>query len=165
MDFPKYLFICMEHFLLFIACFLINSSFFFQIQIAILFYIKYKEGDLVKNEEKILRKNIGKKIKLARSKAEYTQEQLAEKLSLSPRYISQLERGIAFGSATTIINVCKALNINSDFLFNDLINNKNPISNYIADTKFLEVYMKLNDYNKNILSVLANELIKMQKDA
>lgn len=32
--------------------------------------------------EKNLRKNIGKKIKLARTKAEYTQEQLAEKLSL-----------------------------------------------------------------------------------
>lgn len=117
----------------------------------------------MKSEEKVLRKNIGKKIKLARSKAEYTQEQLAEKLSLSPRYISQLERGIAFGSATTIINVCKALNINSDFLFHDLINNKTPISDNIADDKFLEDYMKLNDYNKNILSVLANELIKMQK--
>lgn len=119
----------------------------------------------MKNEEKILRKNIGKKIKLARSKAKYTQEQLAEKLSLSPRYISQLERGIAFGSATTIIHVCKALNINSDFLFDDLINNKTPISDAITDDKFLEDYMKLNDYNKNILSVLANELIKMQKDA
>ena len=117
------------------------------------------------SQEKILRKTIGKKIKLARAKAEYTQEQLAEKLSLSPRYISQLERGIAFGSATTIINVCRALNINSDFLFNDLINNKEPFSNSIADDKFLEDYMKLNEYNKNIISVMANELIKMQKNA
>lgn len=114
------------------------------------------------SQEKILRKTIGKKIKLARAKAEYTQEQLAEKLSLSPRYISQLERGIAFGSATTIINVCKVLNINSDFLFHDLINNKTPILDEIADDKFLEDYLKLNDYNKNIISVLTNELIKMQ---
>ena len=114
------------------------------------------------NQEKILRKNIGKKIKLARSKADYTQEELAEKLSLSPRYISQLERGIAFGSATTIINVCKALNINSDFLFNDLINNKTPILDNITDDKFLENYFKLNDYNKSIISVLTNELVKIQ---
>lgn len=71
--------------------------------------------------ERDLRRSIGRKIKLARTKSEYTQEQLAEKLSLSPRYISQLERGIAFGSASTIINICKALNINSDFLFRDLI--------------------------------------------
>lgn len=114
------------------------------------------------NQEKVLRKNIGKKIKLARTKAEYTQEELAEKLSLSPRYISQLERGIAFGSATTIINVCKALNINSDFLFNDLINNKTPILDNIMDDKFLEDYLKLNDYNKNIIAVLTNELVKIQ---
>ena len=44
------------------------------------------------DNEKRLRKSIGKKIKLARSKTNYTQETLAEKLSLSPRYISQLER-------------------------------------------------------------------------
>lgn len=116
------------------------------------------------NEEKVLRKNIGKKIKLARAKAEYTQEQLAEKLSLSPRYISQLERGIAFGSATTIINVCKVLNISSDFLFHDLINNTSPILDNITDNKFLENYLKLNDYNKNIISMLTNDLIKMQQN-
>lgn len=114
------------------------------------------------NQEKVLRKNIGKKIKLARAKAEYTQEELAEKLSLSPRYISQLERGIAFGSATTIINVCKALNINSDFLFNDLIDNKTPILDSITNDKFLEDYLKLNDYNKNIIAVFTNELVKIQ---
>lgn len=117
----------------------------------------------MKKEEQTYRKNIGKKIKLARSKVKYTQEQLAEKSALSPRYISQLERGIAFGSATTIIHVCKALNINSDFLFDDLINNKTPILDHFIDDKFLEDYMKLNDYNKAILSGLANQLIKMQK--
>lgn len=114
------------------------------------------------SQEEVLRKNIGKKIKLARAKAEYTQEELAEKLSLSPRYISQLERGIAFGSATTIINVCKALNINSDFLFNDLIDNNPPILDSITNDKFLEDYLKLNDYNKNIIAVFTNELIKIQ---
>ena len=114
------------------------------------------------SQEKVLRKNIGKKIKLARSKAEYTQEQLAEKLSLSPRYISQLERGIAFGSATTIINICKALNINSDFLFHDLINNNTTVLDNITDDKFLEDYLKLNEDNKTIISAFTNELIKIQ---
>ena len=59
------------------------------------------------DNEKRLRKSIGKKIKLARSKTNYTQETLAEKLSLSPRYISQLERGIAFGSACISVNDVK----------------------------------------------------------
>jgi len=115
-----------------------------------------------KNEQ-FLRKNIGKKIKLARSKTNYTQEELAEKLSLSTRYISQLERGIAFGSATTIINLCKALNINSDFLFQDLIQNDAPISTDIIDIKFLENYLKLDNYNKTIINTFTNELLKIQK--
>jgi len=115
------------------------------------------------NQEKFLRKSIVRKIKLARAKSDYTQEQLAEKLSLSTRYISQLERGIAFGSATTITNICKALNINSDFLFNDLIQNESPILNDIIDDKFLEDYLKLDDYNKLVVSSLASELVKIQE--
>ena len=116
-----------------------------------------------KREEE-LRKSIGKKIKLARARANYTQEELAKKLSLSPRYISQLERGIAFGSATTITSVCNALNIGSDFLFEDLI--KNNDSKNVSDLisfSFLENYMKLNNYNRLVLEALANELVKLQK--
>ncbi len=116
------------------------------------------------NKEKKLRKNIGKKIKLARTKAEFTQEQLAEKLSLSTRYISQLERGIAFGSATTITNLCNALNITSDFLFSDLIKNDSPILNDLIEENFLENYLKLNDYNKMIITVITNDLVKLQKE-
>lgn len=115
------------------------------------------------NNEKLLRKSIGKKIKLARTKTDYTQEKLAEKLSLSTRYISQLERGIAFGSATTLVNLCKALNINSDFLFEDLINNDTPNISDIVDNKFLENYLKLNDYNKSVLNSISNELVKLQE--
>ena len=116
---------------------------------------------MTENEKK-LRKNIGKKIKLARSKTNYTQEALAEKTSLSPRYISQLERGIAFGSASTIVGLCKALNISSDFLFSDLI--KSDSSDYInvIDNKFLQNYSQLNEYNKKVINQLANDLIKLQ---
>lgn len=116
------------------------------------------------SNEQYLRKNIGKKIKLARSKTNYTQEKLAEKLSLSTRYISQLERGIAFGSATTIINICKALQISSDFLFSDLIQNSSPNLNEIVDIKFLENYLKLSSYNKDIIKSFTNELLKFQKN-
>lgn len=112
--------------------------------------------------EKRLRKNIGKKIKLARSKTNYTQEDLAEKISLSPRYISQLERGIAFGSANTIVELCKALNISSDFLFSDLIETNSSEFINMIDNKFLENYSQLNEYNKKIINRLTNDLIKLQ---
>ncbi len=116
------------------------------------------------NVEKNLRKNIGKKIKLARTQAKYTQEQLAEKISLSPRYISQLERGIAFGSATTIISICKTLNITSDFLFQDLIKNDTPILNDLVEQEFLEDYLKLNNYNKLIINAITKELVRLQNN-
>ena len=117
------------------------------------------------SNERYLRKNIGKKIKLARAKTNFTQEKLAEELSLSTRYISQLERGIAFGSATTIVNICKALNISSDFLFDDLIGVDASCFDDFVDDRFLEAYMKLNDYNKSIISALTNQLIKLQNDS
>ena len=116
------------------------------------------------SNEKYLRKNIGRKIKLARSRTNYTQEKLAEKLSLSTRYISQLERGIAFGSATTIINLCKALNISSNFLFDDLIDNQASSLNDLVDDKFLEAYLKLNNYNKEVVYLLTTQLVKMQEE-
>ena len=116
------------------------------------------------SNEKYLRKNIGRKIKLARSRTNYTQEKLAEKLSLSTRYISQLERGVAFGSATTIINLCKALNISSNFLFDDLIGNDSSSFNDLVDDKFLTAYMKLNNYNKEIVYLLTTQLVKLQEN-
>ena len=112
--------------------------------------------------EKKLRKNIGKKIKIARNKSNYTQEALAEKISLSPRYISQLERGIAFGSANTIVNLCKALNISSDFLFNDLIESDSYELNDLMDSNFLKDYSQLNEYNRKVIHRLTNDLIKLQ---
>lgn len=115
------------------------------------------------DNEKLLRKNIGKKIKLARAKTDYTQEKLAEKLSLSTRYISQLERGIAFGSATTIVNLCKALNISSDFLFDELIESETPSITDTVNNKFLENYLKLNNYNKDVLHSMSSELVKLQE--
>ena len=110
------------------------------------------------DNEKRLRKSIGKKIKLARSKTNYTQETLAEKLSLSPRYISQLERGIAFGSANTIVSLCKALNISTDFLFSDFIDSDSCEYMDLIDSKFLENY----SHNRKVINRLTNDLIKLQ---
>ena len=114
--------------------------------------------------EKRLRENIGRKIKIARSKTNYTQEQLAEKISLSPRYISQLESGIAFGSASTIVNLCKALNISSDFLFSDLVEVNSPEITNLIDNSFLKNYSQLNQYNKKVINKLASDLLQLQSD-
>lgn len=116
------------------------------------------------NTEKNFRKKIGKKIKLARLETNYTQEKLAEKLSLSSKYISQLERGISFGSATTIVNICKVLNINSDFLFDDLIDVDSSFNFDLIDTDFFKNYQQLDDYNRDVVKLLVNQLITLQEE-
>ena len=112
--------------------------------------------------ERDLRKSIGRNIKIARTKTKFTQERLAEKLQLSSRYISQLERGIAFGSATTIVNLCKTLNIDSNFLFQDVIDCGDPFSTKYVDDNFLRDYLQLNVYHKSILGYIAKDLIRGQ---
>ena len=111
-------------------------------------------------------KNIGKKIKLARVNANLTQEELAEEIGISARYVSQLERGLAFGSANTIISICKTLNVDSNFLFNDLISNENSSTSFdnLIDTKFLQSYIKLNENNKQFVELIVNQLLKLQDD-
>ena len=116
----------------------------------------------MKEKEKKYRQMIGKKIKLARARNNYTQESLAEKLQLSTRYISQLERGIAFGSATTLVNLCNALRINADFLFDDLVTDDLSEQSRALDDEFFNNYMQLNFYHRRIVNALVSDLLKMQ---
>lgn len=113
-------------------------------------------------KEKTYRQMIGKKIKLARTRNNYTQELLAEKLQLSTRYISQLERGIAFGSATTLVNLCNALEIDADFLFNELVTDELSEQSRALDDVFYNNYMQLNFYHRKIVNALVSDLLKMQ---
>ena len=114
----------------------------------------------MENDDFEYRKKIGKKVKLARIKLGLTQDELAERLSLSTRYISQIERGISFGTASTIINICKTLGISADYLFEDIIN-PNEFSN-IFDLAFSKNYVRLNKRNKETLHLIAADLLKLQ---
>lgn len=113
-------------------------------------------------KEKSYRQKIGRKIKLARARNNYTQEILAEKLQLSTRYISQLERGIAFGSATTLVNLCNALDIDTDFLFKELVDCKIAEQSDALDNEFYNNYMQLNFYNRKIINTFVSDLLKLQ---
>lgn len=57
---------------------------------------------------------IGEQIKKAREQAKYTQEQLAEKIDVSPQYISDLERGVVGLSLPTLKKACIELRVSSD---------------------------------------------------
>ena len=57
---------------------------------------------------------IGEQIRLARERAELTQEQLAERIDVSPQYVSDLERGVVGISIATLKRLCTVLCVSSD---------------------------------------------------
>lgn len=69
----------------------------------------------------MLDKRIGKRIKECREKMGLTQEQLAEKLGVSPVYISTVERGITFPRCERLINILNTLHAPADAIFCDVL--------------------------------------------
>ena len=57
---------------------------------------------------------IGEQLRLAREQARLTQEALAEKIEVSPQYISDLERGVVGVALPTLKKLCCALGVASD---------------------------------------------------
>lgn len=78
-------------------------------------------------------KAIGKRIKIARIKADLTQERLAERIGISPTHLSNIETGTTRVSLNTIISIANALSVTSDDLLCDnIIMAKVPFEKDIA---------------------------------
>ena len=70
--------------------------------------------------KKVDYKSIGLRIKEKRTKLGITQEKLAEKISVSPSYISEIERGSSICSLQVLIDIADILELNLDYLVNDV---------------------------------------------
>lgn len=66
-------------------------------------------------------KAIGKRIKIARIKADLTQEKLSEMVGVSPTHMSNVETGTTRVNLTTIVGIANALGITSDDLLCDSV--------------------------------------------
>lgn len=76
-------------------------------------------------DKKEINIQIGEQIRLAREQAKLTQEQAAERIEVSPQYISDLERGIVGISISTLKRACVALGVSSDrILFGEVSENR-----------------------------------------
>ena len=69
---------------------------------------------------------IGEQIRIARENAKLTQEQFAERIEVSPQYISDLERGVVGISIPTLKRACVTLGVSSDqILYGTVSRNRN----------------------------------------
>lgn len=84
-----------------------------------------------------IKKSLGQKIKRIRRLRNFTQEQLAEMIEISPRNLSKIEVGTTFVKADTLEKLLLALNITSEELF---------ANEHIKDSKELlaDIYSYLN---------------------
>lgn len=60
--------------------------------------------------------NMGTRMKQARKELHFTQEDMAEKLGISVKHYSGIERGVAGISLETLVNVSNTLNVSLDYL-------------------------------------------------
>ena len=65
-------------------------------------------------EKKEINIQIGEQIRNAREQSKMTQEILAERIEVSPQYISDLERGVVGIALPTLKKLCNALGVASD---------------------------------------------------
>jgi len=110
------------------------------------------------NEEQIL-KIIGNNIKSAREAKEFTQAELAEALDKTDKFISMLERGVSGLSVTSIVDICKSLNIEPNTLFNGILNYNDDKDKYIMNS----LSILKNDDKEFLINVIEYVLNKNSK--
>ena len=91
-------------------------------------------------------KAIGKRIKIARIKADLTQERLAEMVEISPTHMSNIETGTTRVSLPAIVSLANALSVTvDDLLCDSVVKSKvqfeKDIAGILADCDEYEIRM------------------------
>ena len=91
-------------------------------------------------------KAIGKRIKIARIKADLMQERLAEMVEISPTHMSNIETGTTRVSLTAIVSLANALSVTvDDLLCDSVVKSKvqfeKDIAGILADCDEYEIRM------------------------
>ena len=96
---------------------------------------------------------IGKRIKQARLAKKYTQEFVANKIGVGKQHISDIERGLAGMSVSSLLDILRILECDADYILLGKLttNPNNPINKIILNMnqeqrmyaeEFLKVYAK-----------------------
>jgi len=105
-----------------------------------------------------IKRAVGKRIKIVRQRSGLTQDQLAEQVGLSPKYISGIERGVENPTMDILIRLAKMLGVEPYdlFLFGESEESEKALRKGIekmvreADQEKLQLYF---DVMRNILQL------------
>lgn len=95
---------------------------------------------------------IGLRIKTARKSKGYTQEYIAEKMNVSTQHISDIERGLNGLSVPSLMDLCKVLEVSSDYILfgSNTADTGNPI---------LMLLSKLSPHQRMFAEKILNEYV------
>ena len=100
-------------------------------------------------------KSIGKRIKIARIRAEISQEQLSAVVDLSPSHMSNIETGTTKVSLTSIVRIANALSVTvDDLLCDNLVRARPQIENDIQ-----QILNDCDDYELRVVREVAKAAV------
>ena len=102
-------------------------------------------------------KSMGQKIKRARERKGYTQEELAERVNLSVQHISVIERGIKAPRLETFLNIANDLDVDADYLLADLLN----VSEQLTSNELYDMMAEVSKKEKRRILEVVKVLIEM----
>lgn len=102
---------------------------------------------------------IGKRIKQKRRAAKRTQEALAEELSVSVGYISQIERGVTKVNLDTLSEIAKWL----DCDLGELVTGVSPRQNDYLGQEFQQLFQQLSDHQRRVVYEIAKLLMRLEE--
>lgn len=105
-------------------------------------------------------RQIGKQIQKCRQDLGMKQEELAELVSLSPNYMSAIERGVKTPKLETFIRIANTLEVPSDLLLKDVLVTGNEIKTSILWDKINQIPDKEKEKIFRVIEVMTQDIIK-----
>ena len=103
---------------------------------------------------------IGKRIRTKRKAAGKTQEQLAERLSVTVGYVSQLERGVTKINLDILSEICSVLNCDMSFFVTGTATGE---SSYLQE-ELVKKYSMLNQSQKRMILGFIDVFLQNSED-
>jgi len=100
--------------------------------------------------------SIGKQIRKYRLKKNLRQEDLAEKVNVSPNYIGMIERDEKVPALDTFVDILNVLDASADIVLSDVLKNGYKIKNSVLDDKLSQ----LTETERNKIYDVIDTLIK-----
>lgn len=103
--------------------------------------------------------NFAEKLCVLRNQSGYSQEQLAEKMSVSRQAVSKWESGVTLPETEKIIQLSDLFDVSTDFLLRDIPVDRSRDTLDRVVFKFLGSAQEMDDISKKLIDIMSDGII------